>query len=70
MSSAVNKAACNVIAYYVRLEEREREKVKERHTERQSKTVSARETSKSEIRERDAHSLSLETSESECAGAL
>ena len=28
MSSAVNKAACNVIAYYVGLEEREREKVK------------------------------------------
>ena len=55
MSSAVNKAACNVIAYYVRLEERERQKVKERHTEIQSKTVSARETSESEKRARAAH---------------
>jgi hypothetical protein len=35
MSSAVNKAACNVIAYYVGLEEREKVKVKERHTERE-----------------------------------
>ena len=39
MSSAVNKAACNVIAYYVRLEERERERERERDTyrERESK---------------------------------
>jgi hypothetical protein len=39
MSSIVNKAACNVIAYYVRLEERERERERERDTyrERESK---------------------------------
>ena len=39
MSSIVNKASCNVIAYCVRLEERERERERERDTyrERESK---------------------------------